>query len=90
MTLEQAKRVARSYLGERRMIILGCIPKPSKQRSEDLTEQHPLHYALSCCERLQSLDSTPKTMRWLGFVQGVLWACRVYTVEQLREHNRDA
>lgn len=29
-----------------------------------------------------------KLMRWLGFMQGVLWATGVYTIDQLKEHNR--
>ena len=28
-----------------------------------------------------------KLMRWLGFVQGVLWTKRIYTLEELKEHN---
>ena len=27
-------------------------------------------------------------MRWLGFVQGVLWVQGVYTLENLKSHNR--
>jgi hypothetical protein len=29
-----------------------------------------------------------KLMRWLGFIQGVLWAERIFTINELREHNR--
>jgi hypothetical protein len=29
-----------------------------------------------------------KVMRWLGFLQGVLWTHRVYTIDQLRGHNQ--
>ena len=29
-----------------------------------------------------------KAGRWLGFVQGVLWAEDVYTIEEMKEHNR--
>lgn len=29
-----------------------------------------------------------KFMRWLGFVQGVLWVNGVYTIDEMREHNR--
>jgi len=29
-----------------------------------------------------------KTFRWLGFVQGCLWAEGIYTLEDLRGHNR--
>lgn len=31
---------------------------------------------------------TEKFMRWLGFVQGVLWQRRWFTLEELKEHNR--
>ncbi|MBI2475696.1 MAG: hypothetical protein HYV67_00440 [Candidatus Taylorbacteria bacterium] len=29
-----------------------------------------------------------KVFRWLGFVQGVLWATRVYPLTDLKDHNR--
>jgi hypothetical protein len=29
-----------------------------------------------------------KMFRWLGFIQGVLWAEGVYTIEEMKEHNR--
>lgn len=29
-----------------------------------------------------------KANRWLGFVQGVLWANGIYTLEDFKEHNR--
>lgn len=29
-----------------------------------------------------------KANRWLGFVQGVLWAKDIYTIEEMKEHNR--
>lgn len=33
--------------------------------------------------------SQDKAMRWLGFVQGVLYCKGVYTIEEMREHNRE-
>ena len=33
-------------------------------------------------------DNMEKVMRWLGFLQGVLFCKGVYTIEQLKEHNR--
>ena len=30
-----------------------------------------------------------KANRWLGFIQGVLWAMEIYTVDEMREHNRE-
>jgi hypothetical protein len=29
-----------------------------------------------------------KAFRWLGFIQGVLWACGMYSVEDLAGHNK--
>ena len=29
-----------------------------------------------------------KVFRWLGFIQGVLWSNRVYTITDLENHNR--
>jgi len=29
-----------------------------------------------------------KTFRWLGFIQGVLWAKGVFNLEELKNHNR--
>ena len=29
-----------------------------------------------------------KVNRWLGFIQGVLWFCGIYTLNELKDHNR--
>ena len=29
-----------------------------------------------------------KGFRWLGFIQGVLWTQGVYTIEEMKNHNR--
>lgn len=29
-----------------------------------------------------------KVMRWLGFVQGVLWCFNIYTIEEMKAHNK--
>lgn len=30
-----------------------------------------------------------KAFRWLGFIQGVLWSHGVYSINEMRNHNRD-
>lgn len=35
-------------------------------------------------------DQLPRMFRWLGFLQGVLWMHGVYTIDEMREHNRGA
>ena len=29
-----------------------------------------------------------KLMRWLGFMQGALWVKGIYTIDELKAHNR--
>lgn len=29
-----------------------------------------------------------KTFRWLGFIQGVFWASRLYSIEEMKNHNK--
>jgi hypothetical protein len=33
-------------------------------------------------------NETEKAMRWLGFIQGVLWMESIYSIDEMREHNR--
>ena len=28
-----------------------------------------------------------KAMRWLGFIQGVMWSEGIYTIDEMKEHN---
>ena len=53
------------------------------------------HYSLRHCHRM--LDKMEifikegrmdKVYRWLGFIQGVLWSQRIYTLADLMDHNR--
>jgi hypothetical protein len=37
---------------------------------------------------LENPEKKQKTQRWLGFIQGILWCCGVYAINELRDHNR--
>lgn len=47
-----------------------------------------------CHAMLDSIDEfieenrTDKAFRWLGFIQGALWAQKIYTIDELKTHNR--
>lgn len=73
MTLDEAKAVARRYREER--------------GSEG---GHRMGHAMDMCARLQEFgpDQERKAMRWLGFIQGVLWCEGAYTIEEMKGHNR--
>lgn len=40
-------------------------------------------------DRFPEDGSERKAMRWLGFMQGVLYSQGVYSLEQLKEHSRN-
>ncbi len=51
--------------------------------------------ALEHCHRMldniitfASEGRTGKAYRWLGFVQGVCWSSGMYTIDDMRDHNR--
>jgi hypothetical protein len=55
------------------------------------TTEHGLahcHGMLDDMERFVKEGDMDKVHRWLGFIQGVLWAQGLYPLDTLREHNR--
>lgn len=66
----------------------GCVPS---RGDTGLGEDNNLdHVMWMCTEIPRHLDAgkIEKAHRWLGFIQGVLWASEVYTIENMRIHNR--
>ena len=57
-------------------------------------QEHPdadLHHCHSMLDKMVEFvaeGKTEKAFRWLGFIQGVLWARGYYTLDQLKDHNR--
>lgn len=46
------------------------------------------HLKFMCVSAPTFTDNT-KVMRWLGFLQGVLWARGFFTLEELKGHSRE-
>lgn len=47
-------------------------------------------HLLSMFQKMRQLaaeERTEKLMRWLGFVQGVLWVRGYYSIDELKAHN---
>lgn len=42
------------------------------------------------CEQTKVIapENMEKACRWLGFIQGVLWAHGIYSIDQMRDDNR--
>lgn len=46
------------------------------------------HSMLDKMEEFVRKGDMEKAFRWLGFIQGVMWAQRVYSLDSLKNHNR--
>lgn len=74
--------------------ILSMYAKKLKQEERELPDQG-LPRSLRHLETMipKAIDffqhnRREKGFRWLGFIQGVLWAEGIYTVAQMKDHNR--
>lgn len=47
-----------------------------------------LHAMLDQMEEFVKEDRMEKVFRWLGFIQGALWRMGIYSLEELKNHNR--
>jgi hypothetical protein len=67
---------------------------PKKQFSHDSFPVSDDDYFAHCHEMLNEIelfiqkDRTDKAFRWIGFIQGCLWRCGIYTIEELKNHNK--
>lgn len=59
-----------------------------KSRGGDYTQDAVLYHAAVMCDNAKAFDSLGKKNRWLGFVQGVIWAKGLATVAELKDMNR--
>ncbi len=48
------------------------------------------HLMLDDLERFVKEGRLEKAFRWLGFLQGTFWALRLYSIEEMKDHNRPA
>jgi hypothetical protein len=63
-----------------------------QRRIHEELGQHPtdaelLHLA-GMIPEMRFFPDVEKQMRWLGFIQGVLWHRKLYTLDELRAHCR--
>ncbi len=67
---------------------------PKKKYSHNFIPLNPNDFLSHCHAMLEEIeiflkeDRREKVFRWLGFIQGCLWRGSVYTVEELKNHNR--
>jgi hypothetical protein len=100
MTKEKLKRVFQFYLTE---LAAEAKRRKDTSAPRQLPEaesrllQHYIsaeaelaHLRFMCIEAQKFVDEdrVEKAMRWLGFLQGVLWAREFYSLDDLKNHSR--
>lgn len=82
MTIEQIRQVVELYDSR---LYPAAAPVPEQEGGSRLQ-----HVRWMCQQIPKMLDEghLEKVNRWLGFIQGVLWLENIYTIDQMRNHNR--
>jgi hypothetical protein len=82
MTLDKCFEVLDRY--ERFLSSIWTLRKKDRETVDHLIEMIPQMRGMLCY-----YPRVEKFMRWLGFIQGVLWQRKWFTLEELKEHNRE-
>ena len=91
MTPEHTKQLLRNY---RKLLARYGANKlapdsPSLTGGYYTTVQKLEHMAWMCEEALTFVDEKfDKAQRWLGFIQGILWATNLKTISKMRDESR--
>jgi hypothetical protein len=70
----------------------GCARGSAKADTlrSDLSSAEKMRHLRWMLEQIPNLRNAGKVNRWLGFVQGVLFEMRMYTIDELRKHVTEA
>lgn len=87
MTEAQLQQVCQKYRTRLQRV------KPQCHNLEQIAGELADLYAHVCwmlpeIPKLYAAGKVEKAMRWLGFVQGVLWSCKLYSIQEMAEDNR--
>ena len=92
MTSDQISGVAQIYAAkfDRQGIPAGkCSVSPAAASPDaDQTLAHAHWMCLEIPRLLGTEDGFEKANRWLGFIQGVLWAAGSHSIDEMRSHNK--
>lgn len=85
MKIDQVKRIATAYRNTTLAQVEGGEFTTHGQLPDNAKA---LAHAKWMCVKIHDMDDEGKAMRWLCFVQGVLWMTGRRTIDQMRDDNR--
>ncbi len=91
MTAEQIRLLLKSYFETITVQTGGEGPKAAHYDIRQPLRLMALRHCLHMCKQIEQLledEEHLKAHRWLGFVQGVLWMAGVFSINDMRKHNK--
>lgn len=98
MTPEKIKKIIQNYRETINSIapVFSSTPYSVDKYVEniyvDSVAQDVINQVLWMCDQIDDMlihNNVDKSMRWLGFIQGILWITGVKTIDEMREDNRE-
>lgn len=89
MTQEKLRKVIAQY--RKRFEEMGVEPAPYLYDRVVVNRDRALAHAADMLPKMEKMldeGEIEKLMRWLGFIQGALWALGIDTIEELKDVNR--
>jgi len=85
MTLQKIQDIAQSYVPLFRGFL--AVQCPGHIRHTPNRGDYMGH-GMWMCEQIMEMDDRDKAMRWLCFIQGILWCSGLRTIDEMRNDNR--
>lgn len=88
MNKEQVVEVVQEY--QKNLIEVGAKPLRFTEDASAPASYQAMNHILWMCAEVQRFaqeDKLEKAMRWLGFIQGVLWTLGEESIEKLKKDN---
>ena len=70
---------------------LGIPSRPFPHAEFPTTDNDILAHCHGMLDEMETFiqeENMGKVFRWLGFIQGCLWKVGIYTIEEMKDHNR--
>jgi len=88
LQIQQAVTKYRALIRERLPTLQPQKLSPTSEGTRVEALAHVLYMLGHIEDLLHHPERREKLMRWLGFVQGILWSECLYTLDELKDHNR--
>ena len=89
MTKEKIQSVVQIYKTKLENLSVGKIHYPHNDILD--TAEHGLEHCHGMLDEMEVFlqeGRVDKVFRWLVFIQGILWSEKIYSLEDLKNHNR--